>query len=211
MSEPVIIALSGKKGSGKNTVAKYISIYFYKNYGMLHGVGVKEYAFADLLKEFCIDVLGLEKSQCYGSDDKKNTLTKYPWCMTPRYLKKHGLMTGRDVMQIFGTESVRQWFGNVWAEATVRRIRKENPRLAIITDNRFVNEADLVLEQPNAYLIRLTRSPFAEDEHASETSLDGYNWDRERCFVLDNADISIEEQNHRINPLLGQIFSECNL
>ncbi len=210
MKEPVIIAISGHKGAGKNTIADYMRGYFCVT------IDVQEYAFADLLKGFCINVLGLDESQCYGSDDEKNTLTKYCWEDTQRFScllakPRLGFMTGRDVMQVFGTESVRAWFGNVWAEATIRRIYEECPTIAIVSDNRFVNEVEAILEQPQGYVIRLTRSPFAGDKHASETSLDNYNWDRERCFVLDNADLSIDEQNNKVYPILGQILSECNL
>lgn len=217
MIEPVIISLSGRKGAGKNAVADYVREYLSDSsclfrFGSMNEI--KEYAFADLLKEFCMNVLGLDKSQCYGSNNEKNTPTKYKWKDTLRFKdvvpKMEWYMTGRDVMQVFGTECVRDWFGNVWADATIRKIRKAHPKIAIITDTRFVSEVDAVLDQPHGYIIRLTRSPFG-DEHVSETALDDCNWDRERCFVLDNADISIEEQNNRIGPILGQIFSECNL
>lgn len=211
----MIIALSGRKGAGKNTVADYIREYSCEFSGAWSVI--REFSFADLLKKFCIDVLGLDEPQCYGTDAEKNTPTKYKWEDTPKWhtwegaSDPDGCMTGREVMQIFGTESVRAWFGNVWAEATIRRIRKYNPQIAVIVDCRFINEVRLVLEQPNAYVIRLTRSPFSGDEHASETSLDGYDWEKDRCFVLDNANLSIEEQNNSIRPILGQIFSECNL
>src|SRR5688572_6769865 len=40
---------------------------------------VKIYSFSDPLKKFCIDVLGLDHIQCYGSDDDKNSLTHIIW------------------------------------------------------------------------------------------------------------------------------------
>lgn len=39
----------------------------------------KIYSFADPLKSFCIDVLGLTESQVYGSDEDKNSLTELKW------------------------------------------------------------------------------------------------------------------------------------
>jgi len=203
MHTPIIIALSGKKGSGKNTIAKYIHSYAMDHLG---GGKFMEYSFADLLKEFCVNVLGLEHHQCFGSDDEKNTSTKYHWGSTPN-IHKTGDMTGREVMQVFGTECVRAWFGNVWADATIRRIYQEYPKIALITDTRFINEVDEILEQPKGYVIRLTRSPYDGDGHASETALDSYDWDRERCFILDNANLSIDEQNNQASPILKQIFS----
>lgn len=131
--------------------------------------------------------------------------------LEPHNYEQHlrsGLMTGRDLMQIFGTEMIRENFGNVWAEATLRRIKEIGNRLSIIGDNRFPNEVESVLTHPNAYVIRLTRSPFGRaDLHPSEASLDHYNWERPNCFVLDNKDMSIEEQNMAIQPMLDKLFN----
>ena len=109
-------------------------------------------------------------------------------------------------MQLIGTELIRETFGNVWAKATIRRIKKSGKPLSLITDNRFPNEIEAVLDEPNGYVIRLTRSPFGiDDRHPSESSLDDYDWNRDRCFVLDNAKMSIEEQNEAIVPILKDI------
>jgi len=115
-------------------------------------------------------------------------------------------MTGREVMQIFGTECVREIFGNVWADATLRSIKKNGRYLSIITDNRFPNEIEAVLSEPNGYIIRLTRSPFgAEDFHSSESSLDNFNWQRNKCYVLDNSKMTIAQQNEAVLPILKLI------
>jgi len=203
MNDPIIIALSGKKGGGKNTLASFVSAY----YGYL---SVAEFAFADGIKDFCIDILGLTPIQCYGSDEDKNTSTKFLWENTPYF--HHAIdpgnpcLTGRDVMQIFGTECVRSWFGNVWAEATVRKIKKQSLGLAIITDNRFPNEVETILQQSKGYIIRLTRSPFEKDLHSSETALDNFNWDIPKCFVLNNALMSKKEQNDSIITIVDKIL-----
>ena len=118
-----------------------------------------------------------------------------------------GFMSAREAMQVFGTESVREVFGNVWARATVREIKKTQKRLGVITDNRFPNEIQEILDQPEGYIIRLTRSPYGvEDLHASESSLDNFNWNREKCFVLDNDRMTISEQNENVKPILQKIF-----
>lgn len=216
MKESVIIALSGKKGSGKNTLADPIADYFIDKWAdpncwSISGSVVSMAAFADLIKEFCVDVLGLEPEQCYGSEAKKNAPTKYLWDNTPRHKGGWGMsgpMTGRDVMQVFGTECVRTWFGNVWAEATIRKIRTENPQLAIITDNRFPSEVETILAYPRGHIIRLTRSPYNGDGHASEISLDDFNWCRPNCHVLDNAEMTRPEQEEAIIPILQTIFQQ---
>jgi len=207
---PVIIALSGKKGSGKNTISRFIREYFsdlwYK--GSRGGLDVcVEYAFADLLKGFCIKVLGLKHSQCYGSDADKETPTQYPWKNIPSQNLQNTNMTGREVMQVFGTECVRSWFGNVWADATLRQIKNDNPLLAIVTDNRFLSEVESILKYQRGYIVRLTRAPF-KDDHVSETSLDDFDWNHEKCYLLDNTSLSKDEQNKAIRPILDKIFCQ---
>jgi hypothetical protein len=41
--------------------------------------GVRSMAFATPLKQFCMEVFGLHKKQCYGSDADKNTNTLLYW------------------------------------------------------------------------------------------------------------------------------------
>ncbi len=215
MNKPIIIALSGHKGAGKDSVASFIFRYYWDKWcdrtGWSSGNIIKV-AFADLIKDFCVDVLGLKPEQCHGSDEKKNTSTKYKWKNTPQFhLGWDGsdCMTGREVMQIFGTECVRAWFGNVWADATIRKIQRAECDLAIITDNRFPNEVETILGQPKGYIIRLTRSPYAgSDSHVSELALGDYDWDRPNCFVLDNAQMTIDEQNNAAISILDDIFQQ---
>ena len=209
-----------------------------------------ECSFADNLKDFLIDTLGLRREQCYGNDDDKNSPTEYSWDNTSPFLawkfgtrelkpyrseesypplrsdlstedlrhcyygrgyqklgRRTGPMTGRDIMQIFGTDLIRETFGNVWAKATIRRIKKAGKPLSVITDNRFPNEIEAVLAEPRGYIIRLTRSPFGNHGiHPSEAALDNFNWTREKCFVLDNAQMTLDEQNEAVISILKQIF-----
>ena len=54
----------------------------------------KIYAFADVLKEFAVDVLGLEHNQVYGTNEEKNSPTHLLWENMPTGNNK-GPMTGR--------------------------------------------------------------------------------------------------------------------
>lgn len=265
MENQIIVALSGRKNAGKNTISQVIREYFAhiitKSNDMLNSFSWKksiveqktmECSFADDLKEFCINVLGLEKYQCYGSEEEKNSPTKYKWddvsstflrwkfgsdsslklptlqkmsfedlrtyyysfkainssaCLADDH--KIGHMSGREIMQLFGTDLIRETFGNVWAESTIRRIKRNDKILNVITDNRFPNEVEVVLSQPNSYIIRLTRSPFGKkDSHPSECALDDFNWDRPKCYVFDNSNMSQEEQSLKILPVLDTIFGQ---
>jgi len=263
----IIIAMSGRKQAGKNSIGQFICEHYAKqaleqnpNASVAPGMEnmflahTFQCSFADSLKDFCVDTLGLPREACYGTDEEKKLPTEYDWADAPKFLRwkfgdgfarqmvaegktqnelmimyfermgyrqptravppcpvnpvyMDGKMTGRDIMQIFGTDLIRQTFGNVWARATIRRIKKEGKPFSVITDNRFPNEIEAVLAEPKGFIIRLTRSPFGlNDVHPSESALDSFEWDRGRCFVLDNVDMTIDEQNKVIQPILNEIL-----
>jgi hypothetical protein len=74
-----IIGLSGKKQSGKDTLLLNLTPHF-------RGI-TKKYSFADGLKNFLVDVMGLEPDQVWGTDEQKNSLTQYAWESIPEYIR----------------------------------------------------------------------------------------------------------------------------
>lgn len=173
---------------------------------------IKAYSFADPLKKFCVDVLGLEHKQCYGTDNDKNTLTKYKWedfmrigCVCPSHKQPSDLMTAREVLQQFGTDVMRKLYKSVWVDATLRAIDREQPGIAIICDVRFWDEADGIIEK-DGKVMRLMRAPFAgQDEHESETALDNYP---RFSAVLDNRDVTITKNNALVLQALIEFWGE---
>jgi len=214
-----IIAMSGQKGSGKNELARFIRQYLYQNEEKydLWAVGdtIFECSFADKIKQFCVEVLNLTEEQTNGTDQEKNSPTQYMWEDAADYycrafsingMMPIGPMTGRQIMQLLGTEHIRNTFGNVWASSTIRRIKESQCPVGLITDNRFPDEAKMVLAEPYGYVIRLTRNPLGTDAHKSETALQEFKWERDKCFILDNEHITVEEQNEAVIPILDKIF-----
>jgi hypothetical protein len=150
-----LIAISGRAGSGKNTVAQ-----------ILGGV---ELSFAEPLKRFAQDVFAFTNEQVWGPSEARNRPdTRYPrthgpistrgvcgccgWsCVVGGRIVCKGdpdepqcYLTPRYALQTLGTEWGRSCYENVWADFTVRRaIELVNP-LVVITDCRFVNEARAV-------------------------------------------------------------------
>jgi len=168
---------------------------------------VKIYSFADLLKrDVCMTILGLTHSQCYGSDEEKNTLTHLKWNNMPGYDGQQNgeYMTARQVMQYIGTEIFRKIDDNIWTNATIRRIHQDAPMLAIIDDCRFPNEVEVV-QKANGKVIRFTRNPLEnQDQHTSEILLDPDRYDWEKFdAVIDNKNMDLYEQNNiYLYPLL---------
>lgn len=182
---------------------------------------IKTYNFADSLKQLiCINLLGLSWEQCYGTDEEKNSMTTYRWENMPGVvctdelsaqsikmlkarqeltLHSSGFMSAREVMQYVGTEMFRKMYSNVWIDNCINRINIENSELAVVGDCRFPNEVEAI-QQAGGKVIYLTRNPY-NDDHESETALDGY-----RGFdgVVDNAQMSIAEQNQAVYALLKE-------
>jgi len=185
---------------------------------------IKNYSFADALKrDICINILGLSYDMCYGSDEDKNLPTHLKWedmpgVVTRTEVQKNnwdtlqlgwltvvyhepGYMTARDVMQFLGTQIFRKMYDDVWAKSCINKINRDQPDLAVITDCRFPNEVEAI-KQAGGKIIRFTRGSNT-DEHESEKVLDKdrYDWDNFDA-VLDNANMTIGEQNQAILNLL---------
>lgn len=186
-----ILAFSGRKQSGKSTSAEYVESLYKNNFSEL---SCKIYNFADpLKKDICMNILGMTYDQCYGSDMDKNTLTDLSW--------NGEKLTARRAMEVIGTDIFRQLFNDVWVRATIFKIQKEKPDLAIIPDCRFPNEVDTLL-QYGANIIRLTLDPFHSLSN-SESALDAdkYNWNQ-FSLIIDNKDQNIEIKNKQILDFL---------
>jgi len=189
---------------------------------------IKQYSFADKLKQFCIDIFNLPYESCYGTDAQKNEPTQIRWSDIPgviigdaiktvqcqdyndfllvnaacqklncAYIKEDGYLSGRQILQFFGTDIVRRMYNEAWVNATVKQIYKDKPLLAIVCDVRFPNEV-AAIQKAGGRVIKLTRAPYA-DSHASEIELD-------KCtsfdYMLDNSKMDINEQNQAIYKLL---------
>ena len=183
---------------------------------------IKHYSLADPLKKFCMEVFGIEPEKLYGTDEEKNTPTDIMWedCIGITIDKRRrsnplliyheeGPMTGREVMQYFGTEVVRSFKHNAWTEACLRRIFTDKPAIAVIDDVRFEDEV-MLLKEFGAIVIRLTKTNKEEDQHASETHLDPENFDWDNFdHVIDNQNMDIGQKNVAIYDFLisREVFS----
>lgn len=181
-----IIALAGRKQSGKTTCSEFIAQQFIDN--------VKIYNFADPLKQdICINILGLTYDQCYGTDDQKNELVNCSW--------NDKQMTAREVMQFVGTNIFRSMQESVWTNATINKILKEKPNLAIVADCRFPNEVEAI-KNVGGIVIKLTRNPF-NSQHESEIALDVDKYDQSNFdLIIDNTHIGIQDQNTLLKNFL---------
>jgi hypothetical protein len=197
-----IIAFAGRKQSGKTTCANVVLDFWQKTFPK--ELTAKIYNFADPLKQdICMNILGLTYDQCYGSDEDKNSLTDIRWENLPGFnievdkptdYDSSGQMTARQILQFVGTDIFRKMKHNIWADATIAKIKKESPSLALIADCRFPNEVKAV-KDTGGIVIKLTRNPF-NSNHSSETALDIDRYDHSNFdIVLTNHLMDEEKQN----------------
>jgi hypothetical protein len=147
----IVIGLSGRKGVGKTYVSYCIHEY------LKHIVPVESFAFADPIKDFATDILGLPENLCHGTNEDKMTETKYDWSKIPRHgepsaSQRHGKMTIREIFQTVGTELGRDtWGDDIWINCLKRKVEGFFARyssalnvVVIVSDVRFENEVDAV-------------------------------------------------------------------
>ena len=176
---------------------------------------IKSYSFADSLKYTCLNLFGLTKEQCFGTDEEKNSKVDIMWESMPDNIdvkfddeyydlvpKKKGSMTAREFMQYFGTNICRKIKPDIWTEDCINRIKREQSEIAVIGDCRFPNEVEAV-QKAGGKVVRLTRQIY-EDSHSSETALDEdkYDW-KNFDAVVDNSGMSIKETNNSIQKLIS--------
>lgn len=146
-----IIGLTGKAGSGKDTVAQ-IALEWCEE----KGINAERVAFADPLKLSAARALGASKTVTqeqavqFCNELKEGGRIKVELPTGPLDPIREYEISGREYLQWYGTEAHRDVFGTeFWVNATMEpldeRFRElRAPDVVFITDCRFPNEAAAV-------------------------------------------------------------------
>lgn len=171
------IAIIGRAGSGKDTVAKYISEYIYGT-GFDHACSLK---FSEPLKEACCSIFGWDIGQINNLEYKEEPI--HDELQASRYtLRPDGsydrfpvyLTTRRSILQYIGTNVFRALDPDVWVKAAIREADEIATHCEVSffvsTDCRFPNEqAGLQRAFGSTYFVRLHRAGEKQrDTHESE-------------------------------------------
>jgi len=181
----IIIGISGKIGSGKDTVAHFIK---------QHDPSFQSKAFAFKLKKIVALLAGCDFDLTL-SQEGKNV-----------YIEQFDKTIG-EMLQGIGTNALRDNFDkNVWINGLFTDLKTGSNY--IITDVRFKNEAD-ALRKKGAFLVRVNRpnNPIAENSnrdltHPSETDLDDYQYFDaiiENKGTLDDLEYSVKKLLDRVS------------
>lgn len=177
-----IIAITGLKGSGKDTTANYI-IKNYDNW--------EKDSFAGTLKDAVSSIFGWDRKMLAGDTPEDREIREQK---DDYWSEKFGRdITPRNMLQQFGTELCRcHLHKNIWVDSLERKISNSDKNI-IITDCRFKNEIDM-LKELGATFIRVTRDSLPEwFEKVAELNLKGYNMAGISNIVPEVKDIHISE------------------
>ena len=167
----MIIGISGKAGSGKDTAAKMLEVLYanpdisyedfankrYKNFADIQIVH-----FADSLKETAQVLFRIGEWETNTQEGKKTTIN---------WIGK----TVRELLQGIGQGLRDAIDPNLWVK--ILFANTEDWSNYIIADVRYPNELEAIKER-DGVLIRIDRNGAGAGNHSSETALDDYNnWD----------------------------------
>jgi len=127
---PKFIALNGPIGSGKDTVAEYLCIYF--EYQI---VGFSDPIYEGLYRLNPAVILGANRAEYL-----QKLVDNYGWDYVKR---RHPAV--RNMLRIQGTENGRNLHGeNCWIDIIHKRIMESGKPRFVFRDLRFPNEADFI-------------------------------------------------------------------
>lgn len=179
-----VIGIAGLAGSGKDTVAGFIS----KNL-TVQGMHVKRQGFADKLKVSATLSLGYSPDEPLGTDSHTQECVyfcnnlKHMDIMVKNEFGTRWLTSGRQFLQNYGTEAHRDVFGaDFWLDAVLPRQAhvltpgkrwqgRDDCDVLLIPDVRFDNEAQRVLDYGGTIWEIRRSGGRVEDSHLSEAGL----------------------------------------
>lgn len=189
----MIIGISGKIGSGKDTIGEIIQ-------GLSITNGGREFEikkFAGKLKTIASLLTGIPVYDFENQDFKKTLLGSEWGTVRPNPLNAvplfedvqfNEIMSVRELLQKLGTEAMRNglhqnvWVNALFADYKRPKMSEPNPSNWIITDVRFPNELEAI-NDVNGLTIRVVRPQIEtanfKSQHPSETALDDAEFDYE--------------------------------
>ncbi|MBD2721411.1 hypothetical protein [Hymenobacter armeniacus] len=179
-----LIGLSGRRGSGKDTVARLIQQLQPERLWQVR-------SFGDSIKSVCAALTGEDVAPYYSQKGKAE--------LVPTFRRTRG-----EMLQQVG-EALRQWEPLVWVDAFFAALPHD--ACVLVPDVRYANEADPIRAR-GGIMLRVEGDPLQQrgdgtrdDNHPSEVSMDTYpNFD----YVLHNTG-SYQDLERQVRELLKRL------
>lgn len=176
----MIIGISGRMGTGKDTLADMI---------LKLKPEFEKKAFADKLKEIANLLTGIPIEKFNSQSFKLENMPKeWDWFNDPQ-----DPMKVREFLQSLGTDAIREGLhDDAWVIALMAQYKIEEPNEIlpnwVVADIRFPNEAEAIRKK-DGILIRINKKTMKPNHHDSELAMNDYgNWNE----IYDN-DKGLEE------------------
>lgn len=179
MSEmPKLIAISGWKGAGKDTIGLHL----------MNEYGYRPISFAYELKNMVASIYGVERSWMDDRTRKDMPLMNMPAIPTDAFSRtvhemlrdelSSGYWTPRALCILEGSVK-RSVYANFWVKKVVDIVLSSTNNY-VITDMRYCNEADVLkMLIPSTLTLRVERADhYITTQDPSERDLDNYTFDR---------------------------------
>jgi len=196
---PNLIGISGKIGTGKDTVATLINIicrypdfststieHFYTNNNKFISKMWEIKKFAGKLKSVASILTGIPEHK-FEDQEFKKALLGPEWGLVSKDnplnsidpfkdIEFNNLMSVREFLQKLGTDAMRKGLhSNTWVNALFTTYSSSSKW--IVTDVRFANEADAIKSRGGLLIRMVKNNTEVKSDHASETNLDDFNFD----------------------------------
>ena len=190
-----IIALTGFKGSGKDTIGEYLVEYF----------GYTRFAFGDPIKDACKAIFSFNDVQLHGFKEKE-IIDEY-WGHAPRELFQ---MIGTELFRTKLPELCKNMTSNIWVKSLIKKMYEFyilNPKINnkfVITDVRFQNEFDAMKDLAGT-IIRVSRKIETNEinqfsNHASEILINTFKVD----YEIDNS-YNLSSLHNKIEQIINKV------
>jgi hypothetical protein len=208
-----VIGLIGVKGAGKDTAA----VTFIKKFGFTR------VAFADALYREVAEAFGVTVEFLNNRDTKETALDelKLQNCSNPGFVETalevaetQGLrlnpqtpLSPRWVLQLWGTEfrRIREGYDSYWLDRVDEVILANPDKNFVVTDVRFINEAQYISKKRKGRLIRISR-PTLEAREALDRKTNGTAAHRSEVELLayptDLVAVNEEGQPGRLDAVI---------
>lgn len=164
----MLLGLTGFKGSGKNTVADYLTEKY----------NFEQLSFATKVKKSAAACFGIDPEIWEKLKNNPAAMIRIETSSFPgsRDIIIESRITAREFLQHYGVEAHRDIFGDdFWVDQVLPDENYPNrgwyDRNAVITDVRFENEVIRVRKNGGA-IINIQRDSTQAEDHASEQAID---------------------------------------